>query len=152
MSDRHVVFIAYSSNKLYKIVKCSNDICNCDCVRFLCEFRIRDKKPICPDCAKYDNIIPRKRNKSEFTHLINKTVGFENRKCFCCKKNDINSEDFELGHVKAQSKGGSNSIYNIRPICKHCNRDMSNQHMLMFMLERGLDSNTLYDQLVQRHK
>jgi 5-methylcytosine-specific restriction endonuclease McrA len=44
-------------------------------------------------------------------------------KCWVCKKT-INQQDFEVGHNKAKSKGGSDNTYNLRPICRNCNRAM----------------------------
>lgn len=44
-------------------------------------------------------------------------------KCYCCGRT-ITHDIFEIGHDKAISKGGSNKIPNLRPICKQCNSSM----------------------------
>lgn len=44
-------------------------------------------------------------------------------KCYVCKK-PIRITNFEVGHNKAVSKGGSNRITNLRPICRKCNLSM----------------------------
>ena len=42
---------------------------------------------------------------------------------------------FEAGHVIARSKGGSNDIKNLRPICRGCNKDMGNRDLRDFQKE-----------------
>ena len=44
-------------------------------------------------------------------------------KCYVCKK-PIRITNFEIGHNKAVSKGGSDRITNLRPICRKCNLSM----------------------------
>jgi len=44
-------------------------------------------------------------------------------KCYVCKKL-IHFTDFEVGHNKAFSKGGTWNKNNLRPICRTCNRSM----------------------------
>jgi len=44
-------------------------------------------------------------------------------KCDVCKRT-IHISDFDIGHNKAISKGGSDSITNLRPICRSCNNSM----------------------------
>lgn len=50
-------------------------------------------------------------------------------KCLCCGITDITSNDYEIGHVIAESKGGCYDISNLRPICKGCNLHMGNHSM-----------------------
>jgi len=52
------------------------------------------------------------------------------RKCFCCRRATIDIINFEVGHNKAKSKGGSNHISNLRPICRSCNRSMGNKYTI----------------------
>lgn len=54
-----------------------------------------------------------------------------NGKCYVCKKN-INTHQFEAGHVKPVSKGGSDRIENLRPICMGCNRSMGNRNLYSY--------------------
>jgi len=44
-------------------------------------------------------------------------------RCYVCKR-PIHITDFEVGHNKAVSKGGSDRIQNLRPICRSCNTSM----------------------------
>jgi len=44
-------------------------------------------------------------------------------KCYVCKKPIIFTE-FEVGHNKPFSKGGTWNVNNLRPICRTCNRSM----------------------------
>lgn len=51
--------------------------------------------------------------------------------CFCCST-EIDSKNFECGHVVAHSYGGKNSVENMRPICSVCNKSMGTQDMFQF--------------------
>lgn len=55
-------------------------------------------------------------------------------KCLCCKINSITQMEFDCGHIIALSRGGTNSIDNIRPICAACNKSMGTQSMVDFAL------------------
>ena len=52
-------------------------------------------------------------------------------KCYVCEKT-IHMMDFEVGHNRAVSKGGSNNPDNLRPICKSCNRSMGTMTLEAF--------------------
>ena len=47
-----------------------------------------------------------------------------NGKCQLCNVSDIDVFTFECGHDKPHSKGGTNNIENLLPICGHCNKSM----------------------------
>ena len=53
-------------------------------------------------------------------------------KCYCCRMETISVFNFEVGHNKARSKGGSDQIENLRPICKTCNTSMATQSIESF--------------------
>ena len=44
-------------------------------------------------------------------------------KCYVCKRT-IHIQEFEVGHNKAKAKGGTDSISNLKPICRGCNSSM----------------------------
>ncbi len=51
---------------------------------------------------------------------------FENKCSISWCRNNITVFNFEVGHNIPKSKGGSNSLTNLVPICTRCNRSMSN--------------------------
>jgi hypothetical protein len=53
-------------------------------------------------------------------------------KCLLCQQNDIEPFQFHCAHVIAQSKGGSDQVQNLRPICSLCNQSMSNHNLIDF--------------------
>jgi 5-methylcytosine-specific restriction endonuclease McrA len=52
-------------------------------------------------------------------------------KCYVCKK-PILFTDFEVGHNKSFSKGGTWNVNNLRPICRTCNRSMGTMSIEAF--------------------
>ena len=52
-------------------------------------------------------------------------------KCYCCN-NNIDSKNFEAGHVIASSKNGQTILENLRPICGCCNKSMSTMNLEEF--------------------
>lgn len=48
--------------------------------------------------------------------------------CYVCSK-EISLTNFEAGHVIASSKGGSDNMDNLVPICSACNKSMGNQNL-----------------------
>jgi 5-methylcytosine-specific restriction endonuclease McrA len=59
--------------------------------------------------------------------------------CWCCKCTVMTTFDFECGHVVAQSKGGPDTVENLRPICGVCNRSMGTQNLIEFQKKHGFD-------------
>ena len=51
--------------------------------------------------------------------------------CFCCKK-EIDSKDFECGHIVPVSKGGKTNLTNLRPVCSCCNKSMGTENLMDF--------------------
>jgi 5-methylcytosine-specific restriction endonuclease McrA len=45
-------------------------------------------------------------------------------------QNKITVFDFEVGHNLPESKGGSTTLDNLRPICARCNKSMSNRYSI----------------------
>lgn len=73
------------------------------------------------------NSIPKNIRKQTWYQNIGESVG--SAKCICCNINDISQLKFEAGHIQPKSKGGSNTVDNLLPICGECNRSMSDTHM-----------------------
>jgi 5-methylcytosine-specific restriction endonuclease McrA len=83
--------------------------------------------------------IPRKRiPKAKRRAIWVKYVGeyIFKAKCLCCNSNTIDPFTFESGHIEAHSKGGSDDISNLVPICSICNRDMGDQNLKIFMQQQ----------------
>ena len=51
--------------------------------------------------------------------------------CYCCK-NEIDSKNFECGHIVAVKDGGTNTLNNLKPICATCNKSMGTQNLYRF--------------------
>jgi hypothetical protein len=52
-------------------------------------------------------------------------------KCYCCN-NNIDSKNFEAGHVIASSKNGQTILENLRPICGCCNKSIGTMNLEEF--------------------
>jgi len=52
---------------------------------------------------------------------------------------------FEVGHNIPQSKGGSNDIDNLRPICGNCNKSMSNSYTIEEFSEMSKRTHRLFE-------
>ncbi len=65
--------------------------------------------------------------------------------CYVCD-GAISFDKFEAGHVIAKSKGGSNNIDNLKPICSPCNKSMGMSNMEEFkeMLKKSNKEETSY--------
>ncbi len=53
-------------------------------------------------------------------------------KCPMCNRALINALNFEIGHDVAVSKGGSDDIQNLAPICSSCNKSMGTKRWMDF--------------------
>lgn len=60
-------------------------------------------------------------------------------KCFCCNHENISINNFQVGHIQAESKNGETKIYNLRPICQLCNTSMKTANMVDFMNKYGFE-------------
>lgn len=49
-------------------------------------------------------------------------------RCECCSKNNIEITDFEVGHIKAFSQGGTDDLSNLIPLCSQCNKSMGTEN------------------------
>lgn len=57
-------------------------------------------------------------------------VYFENKCYISWCKNIITPFNFEVGHNIPYSKGGSDDISNLRPLCSSCNKSMGNKYTI----------------------
>ena len=56
-------------------------------------------------------------------------MGEGEAKCPVCKVTMIYQISFHCGHIVAKSRGGLNTVDNLKPICQSCNSSMGNQNM-----------------------
>lgn len=42
-------------------------------------------------------------------------------KCTCCGKK-FREKDIDIDHIVPQNRGGTDELWNLQPMCKHCNR------------------------------
>ena len=77
--------------------------------------------------------------KSVRTHVWDLYIGqhINEHRCLCCKKTLIKITNFDVGHVIAESNGGSLEINNLRPICSVCNHAMQSMNMIDFVKKYG---------------
>ena len=72
--------------------------------------------------------IPRALREQVWTTFIGKK--FEHKCLVTWCENVISVFNFEVGHQIPESKGGTLSIDNLRPICAKCNRSMGNSYTI----------------------
>jgi 5-methylcytosine-specific restriction endonuclease McrA len=77
--------------------------------------------------------IPKNVKIDTWNHWIGKAKG--ESKCLCCDIRDIGQNNFECGHIIAESKGGPATITNLKPICSNCNKSMGTRNMDDFKAE-----------------
>ena len=77
--------------------------------------------------------------KSVRTHVWDLYIGqhINEHRCLCCKKTLIKITSFDVGHVIAESNGGTLEINNLRPICSVCNHAMQSMNMIDFVKKYG---------------
>ena len=67
--------------------------------------------------------------------IWNKYIGEDiiKHRCCCCKIRIIKNTNFHAGHIIAKSKGGKNTVDNLRPICQDCNLGMGATNMIDYI-------------------
>jgi hypothetical protein len=62
--------------------------------------------------------------------------------CFCCGDEIYYEVDYEACHVIAHKHGGTDTLDNLRPGCRSCNRSMGTQNMVEFKKQFYPDEDT----------
>ena len=76
--------------------------------------------------------IPKSLKNKVWDYYIGQAKGLA--PCYCCGQN-MDSKNFECGHVLAVKRGGKNELSNMRPICSCCNKSMGTQDLEEFRKE-----------------
>ena len=74
-----------------------------------------------------------------------------NAECYVGCAGLISMDNFQCGHIQAESKGGDTDIDNLRPICDTCNQSMGTENMLDYMKKYKLKC-PYDDELFKNHK
>lgn len=72
--------------------------------------------------------IPKAIREQTWIKTFGETFGHKCYISWCT--NEINVFDFHVGHDKPESKGGTLSVDNLKPICARCNLSMSNNYTI----------------------
>lgn len=88
------------------------------------------KSNITPTKKYIKNKIPKLLKNQSWDVYIGKEKGIGN--CYCCNA-EIDSKHFECGHIIPASKGGPETIENLRPICSLCNQSIGSKNMDEFI-------------------
>ena len=73
--------------------------------------------------------IPKRIRDLVWKQYSNKTVD----KCYVCSEM-ISFDNFECGHIIARSRGGSNKLENLKPVCGPCNKGIGSKNMNNYKL------------------
>jgi hypothetical protein len=65
-------------------------------------------------------------------------------KCWCCD-GAITFESWHAGHIIPASKGGPDTVDNLRPLCQSCNLSMSNRPMCEFISTHNMKGRGAYE-------
>lgn len=115
----------------------------------LCRGHMKDGRK-CHFHAKYNGYCGHHRKEKGETHgdhlssRIRRDVWIANLglskvgKCYCCQK-EINDGEFECAHIKARQEGGCDAVWNLKPTCSGCNREMGTKNLFHFVKTRYPD-------------
>ena len=93
--------------------------------------------------------IPKTLKNKVWDKYIGKEKGIG--KCICCDC-EIDSKNFECGHVISVNKGGPTTIENMRPICNVCNKSMGDKNLFDFKENHFPENKSLLDNLIDVNK
>ena len=99
------------------------------------EPKVESKNEAAPKKKSKKDTIPKNVRDLCWYTWIGKDIA--SAKCVCCERIEIRMTAFECGHVIAESKGGSISVDNLRPICSACNRSMASENLADFKKRCG---------------
>ena len=85
---------------------------------------------------KEKNNIPKTIKSMVWNKYIGKEKGIG--ECYVCNE-DVDSKHFELGHIFAKSKGGEDTVDNLRPVCSLCNKSIGTKDMDEFKKQYKLN-------------
>ena len=77
--------------------------------------------------------LPQKVRIDSWNNYIGEDIG--SVLCICCNQSKITQSNFQAGHITPKSKGGSDTIDNIIPICSQCNGSMMTKNMEDYIKE-----------------
>ena len=93
--------------------------------------------------------VPKKLKNMIWDKFIGKEKGVGN--CYCCNE-EIDSKNFEAGHIVSVHNGGDTHIDNLKPVCSCCNKSMGTKNMEEFKKkfepEGPISWNVLQDQIM----
>lgn len=90
----------------------------------------KEKKKLEKDeLKKLRKSIPKTLRNKVWDTIIGKEKGVGN--CFVCNTN-IDSKNFECGHIISVKEGGETTLENLKPICGTCNKSMGTQNLIEF--------------------
>jgi|APCry1669188879_1035177.scaffolds.fasta_scaffold04637_4 hypothetical protein len=73
--------------------------------------------------------IPKKIREAVWTNQFGSTI---EGKCYCCMEKITALGTWHVGHIIAQSSGGSDTVENLRAVCLSCNLSMGTENMETF--------------------
>lgn len=72
-------------------------------------------------------------------------------KCICCDS-EIDSKNFDCGHVVAVKHNGKNTLENLRPICSPCNKSMGDENLFKFKDQYFPQKEGFFEKLLEENK
>lgn len=90
--------------------------------------------------------IPKTLKNKVWDTYIGREKGIGN--CFCCNK-EIDSKNFDCGHVIAVNRGGPTTLENMRPLCPVCNKSMGDKNMKEFKNNYFPENDNLLTKLIE---
>lgn len=74
----------------------------------------------------------------------NTYIGQKNGTFECLCGGTVSQLNFEVAHVIPRSKGGLDTVENLRPLCSSCNRSMGTKNLNQFILNMGMQPQDYY--------